>query len=280
MEKNLKTTLIITAIILIYGAFSTFFRDTALIGNIGKLVGNTNIFLFGYFAYANILLLFYPLYKLYTDASVRRDIDFYLGWILLFIAASLLEALVVNPDNAGFFGTQVVLFLIPYIGKAGVWLFWLMILALSLVFIVDESFEWHSFLPQKSIKSPKKAFQKRSETNHFFNRAKRVFLYLWKLLTTNPFASPKLEDEMMPYIEEHEKPRQRKVEQQSKVKNIPPQKAFIEESSEIKDVIVEKPVTYNHESSKVTSVSGVQIVKISNFQNLNFYKKHPNKNER
>ena len=52
-----------------YGAFSTLFPETALIGNIGKIIGDTNLHLFGYFAYVNIFVLFYPLYKLYTNAS-------------------------------------------------------------------------------------------------------------------------------------------------------------------------------------------------------------------
>ena len=41
-----------------YGAFSTLFPETALIGNIGKIIGDTNLHLFGYFAYINIFVLF------------------------------------------------------------------------------------------------------------------------------------------------------------------------------------------------------------------------------
>ena len=199
----MKTTLIITAILFIYGAFSTFFRDTALAGNIGKLVGDTNINLFGYFAYINILLLFIPLYKLYSDASLRRDIDFYLGWILLFIGAALFEALLVDPADAGFIGTQVVSFLQPYIGKAGLWLFWLMIISLSAVFIVDETFEWRALLPKRERASrPKKRVKEGGSA--FFATITSVLKKGVKLLLTNPFASPRLEDEMMPPVVEEE----------------------------------------------------------------------------
>ena len=187
----MKTTIIITAILFIYGAFSTFFRDTALAGNIGKMVGDTNIHLFGYFAYINILVLFYPLYKLYTDASVRKDIDFYLGWMLLFIGAVLFESLVLDLRDAGFIGTQIVTFLQPYIGKAGLWLFWLMIMSLSLVFIVDDEFDWHTMLPKKK---EKKTTRKESSSGSGFGE-------FFKSLLRNPFASPRLEDEMMPAVE-------------------------------------------------------------------------------
>ena len=98
----MKISLIIIAILFFYGAFATFFHDTVLAGHIGQIVGNTNLHLFGYFAYINILILFYPLYKLYTDASARKNIDFYLGWILFFIAAVLFESLVLEIEEFRF----------------------------------------------------------------------------------------------------------------------------------------------------------------------------------
>jgi S-DNA-T family DNA segregation ATPase FtsK/SpoIIIE len=52
---------------------------------------------------------------------VRKNIDFYLGWILFFIAAVIFESMVLELKNAGFIGNQVVDFLQPLIGKAGLW---------------------------------------------------------------------------------------------------------------------------------------------------------------
>jgi len=188
----LKITIIITAILFLYGAFSTLFHDTALAGKIGKMVGETNISLFGYLAYINIFILFYPLYKLYSDASVRKDIDFYLGWILFFIALVILEALVLGTKDAGYLGTQVVSFLQPFIGTAGLWFLWLMIVALSLVFILDDDFSFSSFKTSKSKKTF--SFAWISVTLSTVGKVlKKVF--------TNPFASPALEDEMMPILE-------------------------------------------------------------------------------
>ena len=194
----MKITIIITAILFIYGAFSTIFHDTKLAGNIGKIVGETNIYLFGYLAYASIFILFYPLYKLYSDSRVRKDIDFYLGWILLFIALIIFQSLVVDLKDAGFIGTQVVEFLNPYIGQAGLWLLWLMSITLSLVFILDDDFSFPTFKP-KTPKAPKVSVSF-SWLGSILNTVKKGL----KVLATNPFASPSLEDEMMPVLDKKE----------------------------------------------------------------------------
>jgi len=192
----LKITIIVTMILFIYAAFSTIYHDSGLIGDIGKKIGETNLSLFGHVAYINLFILFYPLYKLYSDRSVRKDIDFYLGWILLFISLILLSALILESENVGSIGTQIVAFLQPLIGKAGLWLFWLMITTLSMVFIVDEDFKISGFdisdmeIPRLSMPS----FLWMGSVYTFVKSA------IDKILT-NPFSSPALEDEMMPVLE-------------------------------------------------------------------------------
>ncbi|MDM5270754.1 DNA translocase FtsK 4TM domain-containing protein [Sulfurovum sp. zt1-1] len=188
----MKIALIITSILFIYAAFSTLFLGTGLVGNIGEKIGQTNIFLFGYLAYINLFILFYPLYKLFKDKSKAKEIDFYLGWILLFIGLIFLESLVFDLEKAGFIGTQIVEFLEPYIGKAGLWLSWLLITLLSLVFILDDDFSPKDVnVPGMSLSSWLSALKK------FMVALKGIF----KKIFTNPFASPKLEDEMMPEME-------------------------------------------------------------------------------
>jgi len=194
----LKVTIIITAILFIYGAFATIFHDTKLAGNIGKIVGETNIYLFGYLAYASIFILFYPLYKLYTDSRVRKDIDFYLGWILLYIGLIIFQAMVVDLKDAGFIGIQIVEFLDPYIGKAGLWLLWLMSMTLALVFILDDEFSFSDLKP-KTMKAPKISFSF-SWLTGIVTFGKKAL----KVLFTNPFASPSLEEEMMPVLDKKE----------------------------------------------------------------------------
>ena len=193
----MKITIIITAILFAYGVFSTIFHDTALVGNIGKTIGETNLHLFGYLAYVNIFILFYPLYRLYTDSTIRKEIDFYLGWILLLIGLVLLQALVLESQDVGFVGNSIVDFLMPYIGQAGLWLLWIMIMALSLVFILEDDFSFRSLGFNISPAT--------SAVGGFFGSiallAKKIFV--------NPFSSPDMEDEMMPAMETKKAPRKR-----------------------------------------------------------------------
>jgi len=137
-----KIIIIITAIILLFGAFSTIFHDTSLVGNIGQLIGNTNIELFGYLAYLNLLLLFYPLYLFYTKPWLLKRLDGYVGWILFYLSLVLFQSLVIDLKEAGFVGREIHLTLLPFIGKAGVWLFWLMIFMLALVLVIDDEYDF------------------------------------------------------------------------------------------------------------------------------------------
>ena len=210
----LKITIIITAIVFIYVAFSTFYHDTTLIGNIGKIIGETNISLFGHLAYVNVFIIFYPLYKLYTDVRARKNIDFYLGWILLFISLILFSSLVLEAQEIGFIGTQIIEFLEPYIGKAGLWLFWLMVSALAAVFIVDDDFQFSGL----NIKMPSFSF---GWIPTLFSGLKVIV----KKIFTNPFSSPALEDEMMPVLEVvEEKPKRTRTVRKPTVKKIAPKK--------------------------------------------------------
>ena len=241
----MKITIIITAILFIYAAFSTIFHETALVGDIGKKIGDTNLYLFGYLAYINIFVLFYPLYKLYTDVRVRKDIDFYLGWILFFIGLILFSSLVLEVQYRGFIGTQIVEFLYPLIGKAGLWLFWLMIMSLSLVFIVDDDFKFSGFKTGTSrLLLP-------------FSWLGSTFSVLGKVLKkifTNPFASPSLEDEMMPVLEET-KPKKKRV-----TRKPAPQKVLtkrepetVQALDEVDDPVLNEILELEHEMEMHTS---------------------------
>ena len=192
----MRITIIITAILFIYAAFSTIFHETALVGDVGKKIGEVNLSLFGDLAYVNFFVLFYPLYKLYTHPYERKNIDFYLGWTLLLIALILFSSLVLEGANRGFLGIQIVEFLQPLIGKAGLWLLWLMVFALSMVFILDDEFKFS----QLKYKMPTLA-----KITLPFASIKSVFSAVGKVvkkLLKNPFASPSMEEEMMPVLEQ------------------------------------------------------------------------------
>ncbi len=258
----MKITIIITAILFLYGAFSTFFHDTALVGNIGKIVGATNIHLFGYLAYINIFILFYPLYKLYTDAHVRKELDFYLGWILFFIALVVLAALVLDFKNAGYLGTQVVEFLEPFIGQAGLWLLWLMIVTLSLVFVLDDDFSFSGL----KITRPKISFKWISHTGLTLRKIlKKVF--------TNPFSSPSLEDEMMPILEEVKPKRKSVAKRKAVVKKVPinlkqePFSSLDEEDAVINEILeLEHDMACTTQLKETTNVTNSHVKIVSELE--------------
>ena len=196
--RRVKITIIIIAILLVYGAFSTLFHDTVLVGNIGHYVGSFNLEFFGYFAYINIFLLFIPLVKLYRNPDLRIKLDFYLGWILLFIAAILFQSLLFAPDKVGFVGREIVAFLQPLIGKAGLWLLWLMVISLSAVFIFEEGVSVPAVHERGSSPYP---------AGRFFSSFLEKARVLGSKVFQNPFASPAIEEGMMPTLEIEEKPK-------------------------------------------------------------------------
>ncbi len=242
----MKTTIIIISIFFLYGSFSTFFHNMSLSGNIGKIIGETNLYLFGYLAYVNILILFYPLYQLYFNSNIRKDIDFYLGWILFFISVIILEALVLDAKNAGYLGTEIVEFLKPYIGLAGLWLFWLMIISLSLVFIIDDDF----------------SFDGKLDISNLFN----ILSSISKKIFTNPFSIEDFDNDIMPqYIEEKElKSEIRPKRTYTRKKAIKPklELSMIDDSFPDRFILEEefkKPVKNREESRKI-NVNNVKIV--------------------
>jgi len=128
----------IVIIIFLFGAFSTIFHSTEMVGKLGKLYGEGNIKLFGYLAYADLLILLYPIYQIYKDKELLKDIEFYAGWVLLFISFILFQTLVVDIYKTGSIGLSLYDFLNPFIGKAGMWLLWLFSTATSLLLILNE----------------------------------------------------------------------------------------------------------------------------------------------
>ncbi|MEA1953242.1 MAG: DNA translocase FtsK [Campylobacterota bacterium] len=189
----MKITIIITSILFFYAAFSTIFLETSLVGNIGEKIGTTNIHLFGYFAYINIFILFYPFYKLYTDVTVRKKWDFYMGWLLFLVALIIFFSLVLQTENIGYVGTQVTTFLHPYIGQAGLWMLWLMSVMLSLLFIIDDDFSFSDLN------------QENSDSDLWRVGLTKLMLPLKfikeKISSLATFTSTPLEDELMPLME-------------------------------------------------------------------------------
>ena len=136
----------IITIILLYGAFSTSFHSTEMVGKIGHAYGQGNINLFGYLAYVNLFILLYPLYRIYKNRKLLKDIEFYTGWLLFLISLILLQTLVVNIYDAGMIGMSLYDFLNPFVGKAGMWLLWLLSTVISAFLILDEIPNFQAYL--------------------------------------------------------------------------------------------------------------------------------------
>ncbi len=141
----MRIVVIIGAILLLYGAFSTIFHDTALVGKFGSVFGDANLYLFGFVGYIILFLLMYPMYQVYQNRYLVKRIDFIIGWFVLFFAIILLGGMLFDMPNSGKVGSILVGVLLPYIGLAGVWMFWLMLTVLGAVFVVDDNFSWRDF---------------------------------------------------------------------------------------------------------------------------------------
>ncbi|HFU74705.1 MAG TPA: hypothetical protein ENK66_00515 [Arcobacter sp.] len=145
--------IIVAFILFIYGAFSTIFHSTDMVGGIGRAYGDANLSLFGYLAYIDLIIILYPLYKLYHNRYLLKQIDFYVGWIIFFISLMILESLVLKFSQVGSVGITLKLFLLPYIGKAVLWLLWLMTILVSLVLIVEDIPDW--YIIKKTSRKPR-----------------------------------------------------------------------------------------------------------------------------
>jgi len=129
---------LMVSIIFVYGMLSTIFHDTTLIGHIGSIIGEWNIKLFGYIAYIDFVFLMIPLYLFYIKPLYMKRLESIVGWILLFISFILLQSMIVDISHSGLVGLAIYQTLYPMIGKAGLWLFWLLIFSISLILTVEE----------------------------------------------------------------------------------------------------------------------------------------------
>ncbi len=129
--------LILFIFLLLFVGISTIFVDFNFVGRIGATIGGKNRELFGLLSYIYPFLL--------IGAAVwfwRREFQTENSWqkvvatLLLFFDLLLLQSLLFPNDLAGSIGTAVYMKLHPYIGLAGLWL--LFLLLISIVFLLFE----------------------------------------------------------------------------------------------------------------------------------------------
>ncbi|WP_457744006.1 DNA translocase FtsK 4TM domain-containing protein [Sulfurimonas sp.] len=134
------TVFIIFFGLLIYFGFSTIFGDTGLMGSYGALIATYNKLYFGYISFVWLFFLLIPLYFSYKDSKFNfRTAELIVSSFLLLYSSLLAQALLTQNSFRGKFGADFVDFLSPYIGVFGLWVFWFIITAVSVVILLDKS---------------------------------------------------------------------------------------------------------------------------------------------
>ena len=123
-----------------YFSFSTIVSSADLVGSLGSAFAILNHKFFGYlsFAYPFALLVALFLWFKHPGFSLRR-VELFLSSVLLFFTLVIFQALLVSNELRGSLGGNFVDFLSPYIGGAGVWIFWVMSTMLGTSILLDKS---------------------------------------------------------------------------------------------------------------------------------------------
>jgi S-DNA-T family DNA segregation ATPase FtsK/SpoIIIE len=119
---------------------ATIVNDPSVIGVLGADFARANIKLFGYAAYYYLLTLIIPLLAFYT---AKKDSKRYLTitglYLFPFFMIIVVQALIFSNDHRGTVGGAFVDFLKGYIGGFGIWVVWLMIVAISSMLLLKKS---------------------------------------------------------------------------------------------------------------------------------------------
>jgi len=229
--------IIIAFILFIYGAFSTIFHSTDMVGNIGRVYGEANLGLFGYLAYIDLIMILYPLYRLYHNRSLLKQADFYVGWMIFFISFIILQSLILEFHQSGSVGTTLKLFLLPFIGKAGLWLLWLLSFMVSLVLLLDE-------IPDFSMIV--RGF--RGTKNYITEYIKKFFSRF-----ENPFFDKQSTEVMTTIVSAERRPRRRERERSTAVTTKKPRKI-----SHKKRAVKKIPITQQDDIMEERAVEDIE----------------------
>ncbi|MFZ2891131.1 DNA translocase FtsK 4TM domain-containing protein [Sulfuricurvum sp.] len=119
---------------------ATIIGDASIIGAYGATFSQNNIFIFGYVAYIYLLLLMLPLFYWYRyDGEIQKRLEMGGVFTLLFFTLLFFQAIVVEGMYRGAFGGTIVDFLSIYIGAFGLWTLWLMMVAISVILVMEQS---------------------------------------------------------------------------------------------------------------------------------------------
>ncbi|MEA3498943.1 MAG: DNA translocase FtsK 4TM domain-containing protein [Campylobacterota bacterium] len=141
-----------------------FISDVNSVGKVGFNVASYSKEYLGYIAFIYLPLLIYPLYKV-NFSYITNPIEKTVSSLFLFITLVIFQALVVDNNMSGKIGDIIIETLSPFIGLAGVWIFVLIGLFISLIILFESQGEelYNKFLnfkqniPLKTKQTPKKA---------------------------------------------------------------------------------------------------------------------------
>jgi len=133
---------IIGVAFLIYFGIATLVNEANFVGTFGRELGNINRSWFGYVSFAYPFLLIIPAFLMYKFQSIgSRGVEVGLSLLLLFAAILMIQANITQSELKGEVGFAIVDMLRSIIGTFGVWVFIIMVLALSLIILVDGSID-------------------------------------------------------------------------------------------------------------------------------------------
>ena len=125
---------------MVYLGVATIIGDASVIGSYGAVFAQENRLFFGYLSHVYLLVMLVPVFYWYRNPGFsQRRAEQIIAYVLLFFALQIFQALLVKGALRGSLGGSFVDYLQPYIGLLGLWVFWVIATALSVVIILDRS---------------------------------------------------------------------------------------------------------------------------------------------
>ncbi len=121
----------------------------------GFVYANFALEQFGYVAYILLLVLLYPLYKFNTDKYASIDIALNsLAGFFAFCSTIIAQSLLISSELGGNIGNEIVTYLYPYIGQAGLWMFVLIGYIVAATILFEDALEDFADSVFNSLKKP------------------------------------------------------------------------------------------------------------------------------
>jgi S-DNA-T family DNA segregation ATPase FtsK/SpoIIIE len=190
----------------VYFGIATLVNEANFVGTFGRELGNINRLWFGYISFVYPFLLIIPTFLIYKFQSFgTRGLEITLSLLLIFATSLMIQTNLVTNEFKGEVGFAIVDMLQTLIGTFGVWVFIVMVLALSLVILVDGSIAsfmvWlKRFIP--SISLPKISHSKPKEDTYISKSKTKTTEKIFE--APEPPVVPLEEEEAPFYIHEEE----------------------------------------------------------------------------